>query len=79
MSTTTNLQRCSDVELSMIVFNTEHLYRLIRDNTHQALLMNSINGTYIYNKEQLITLMDDIADHLDEYHAEYYESNIQLN
>ena len=61
------------VVISMIVFNTEHLYRLIRDNTHQALLMDSINGTYIYNKEQLITLMDDISNHLDEYH-EYCES-----
>jgi hypothetical protein len=66
-----NLTTYNDAELSLEVFNTEYLYRMISsDDPEQKSLLKVLDDTYTYTKDQLITLLDDISDHVDEWRAE---------
>ena len=66
-----NLTTYNDAELSLEVFNTEYLYRMISsDDPEQTSLLRVLNDTYTFTKDQLITLLDDISDHVDEWRAE---------
>lgn len=55
-----DLKSYSNNELSLVVFNTEYLYKLI-DNKKE--LLNVIDNKYKYNKYQLIQLLVDIKDY----------------
>jgi len=66
-----NLTCYNDAELSLEVFNTESLYRMINpDDLQQKSLVRELNDTYVFSPDQLITLLDDIKDHVDEWRAE---------
>lgn len=55
-----DIKSYSNYELSLLVFNTEYLYKLI-DNKKE--LLNVIDNKYKYNKYQLIQLLADIKDY----------------
>ena len=55
-----DIKNYSNYELSLLVFNTEYLYKLINN---QKELLNVINNKYKYNKYQLIQLLKDIKDY----------------
>lgn len=56
-----NLNEYNERELSLIVFNTESLYKLI-DN--QPALITKLESRYQYSKKQLSILLNDIEDYL---------------
>ena len=51
----------SDEELSLLVFNTESLYKL----RHSRYLIDALNDDYDYTDEQLAVLKQDIQDDLE--------------
>lgn len=55
-----NLKEYNERELSLIVFNTESLYKLI-DN--QPALITKLESRYQYSKKQLSILLNDIEDY----------------
>jgi hypothetical protein len=55
-----DIKSYSNNELSLLVFNTESLYKLINNKKE---LLNVINNKYKYNKYQLIQLLVDINDY----------------
>ena len=55
-----NLKEYNNKELSLIVFNTESLYKLI-DN--QPALITKLESRYQYSKKQLSILLNDIEDY----------------
>ena len=61
-----NITNYSNKELSLIVFNTEHLYNMIDDYRGLKYLLNTIKDTYIYTPEQFDTLISDIKCHQDD-------------
>ena len=56
-----NLNEYNERELSLIVFNTESLYKL-KDN--QPALITKLESRYQYSKKQLSILLNDIEDYL---------------
>ncbi len=58
-----DLTEYSNNELSLLVFNTEYLYRM-RRNVRK--LMQEIDEVYLYNDEQLTVLLQDIKEDLGE-------------
>ena len=66
-----NLTCYNDAELSLEVFNTESLYRMINpDDIQQKSLVRELKDFYVFRPDQLTTLLDDIKDHVDEWRAE---------
>jgi len=59
-----DIKSYSNNELSLLVFNTESLYKLINNKKE---LLNVIDNKYKYNKYQLIQLLVDINDYKLEY------------
>ena len=55
-----DIKSYSNNELSLLVFNTEYLYKLINNKKE---LLNVIDNKYKYNKYQLIQLLVDINDY----------------
>lgn len=55
-----DIKNYSNCELSLLVFNTEYLYKLINN---QKELLNVLDNKYKYNKYQLIQLLKDIRDY----------------
>ena len=55
-----DIKSYSNNELSLLVFNTESLYKLINNKKE---LLNVIDNKYKYNKYQLIQLLVDINDY----------------
>ncbi len=60
----TDITMHSDEELSLLVFNTEPLYKLRRHS--RALIHDTIREMFIFTSEQFDTLMQDIDDDLNE-------------
>lgn len=58
-----DLTEYSHHELSLLVFNTEYLYKQRRNIKR---LIESLNEFYIYTDEQLEVLLQDIAEDLGE-------------
>tara|TARA_R110000744_G_scaffold360412_1_gene467924 strand:+ start:739 stop:975 length:237 start_codon:yes stop_codon:yes gene_type:complete len=57
IKTIEDLKKYSENELSLLVFNTEYLYKSI-DN--QDVLLSKLDNKYIYSKKQLSILLEDI-------------------
>ena len=55
----------SDQELSLLVFNTEWLYKIALNNDTDKFL-KIIDNLYAYREEQLINLLESRAEELDE-------------
>ena len=54
-----DITQYSDDELSLLVFNDEHLYRMRHNDKHLA---RHLNDQYIYTIDQLRVLQDDIEE-----------------
>jgi len=52
-----DLKKYSENELSLLVFNTEYLYKLINN---KDVLLSKLDSKYIYSKKQLSILLKDI-------------------
>ena len=52
-----DLKKYSENELSILVFNTEYLYKLINN---KDVLLSKLDSKYIYSKKQLSILLKDI-------------------
>ena len=52
-----DLKKYSENELSLLVFNTEYLYKLVNN---KDVLLSKLDSKYIYSKKQLSILLKDI-------------------
>lgn len=57
-----DIRQYSDRELSLIIFNTEHLYRAM----HRPNFLAVIQDCFLYNDNQMVTLIADIEEDLEE-------------